>query len=414
MLKKMLVSVLLLGFLFGLPMPVSVGAQGGDTVYKSLGVIGALRVGGTARFEGPVYGVGPQDAASDLLTADVNVMSTTWVTVMSGSVTTRDAGDSVQLHLMGEFGLMNPVYLLGTSVTANTTSTLSRIDDPNDPAGGTMVGFLPSGVQAHALASHSGSLYYIVSQSGTRTLWRIDDLSDPAGAVMVGTLPSGVGSTGMTFKGGSLYIGGSSDPSTLWRFDDLSDLAGGTLVGTFPSGFIARGLAFHDGSLYVLARVSSSSSQLWRAEDPTNPAGATQFASGGSFLYGGLTSYGRSLYLGGSSLIYRIERPEIVSRLVSVGSLPLGSYSSSGMTAVSPMGDCMVRIARGTTEIQSVTFPDHFRFDTQFIDDPPAGTHTYAVQIKTVHPSGCAALLRNGAVPAPSLFVQSYYGGTTP
>ena len=111
MLKKMLVSVLLIGFLVGLPMPVSVGAQGGDAVYKSLGVIGALRVGGTARFEGPVYGVGPQDVASDLLTSSMNVMSSTYTTVMSASVTTSEPGDSVLVHVTGQFRQMFSLYL---------------------------------------------------------------------------------------------------------------------------------------------------------------------------------------------------------------------------------------------------------------------------------------------------------------
>ena len=50
MLKKMLVSVLLIGFLFGLPMPVSVGAQGRNSVYERVAITStsanALRVAG--------------------------------------------------------------------------------------------------------------------------------------------------------------------------------------------------------------------------------------------------------------------------------------------------------------------------------------------------------------------------------
>ena len=121
-------------WLVALLMPVTVGAQGRDAVYQRLGVTstaanalrvaggievgedadvgGALTVGtpiapqylgtGTAtsrtwlRGDGRWSGVGLQDTAHDLLTANLSTMSSTYVTVLSGSVTVGESGDAVR------------------------------------------------------------------------------------------------------------------------------------------------------------------------------------------------------------------------------------------------------------------------------------------------------------------------------
>ena len=59
-------------------MPVSVGAQGGDAVYRSL----RLQIPLAREYMEPN---GLQDAASDLLTTSMSTTSNTYVTLLSGS-----------------------------------------------------------------------------------------------------------------------------------------------------------------------------------------------------------------------------------------------------------------------------------------------------------------------------------------
>lgn len=75
----------------------------------------------------------------------------------------------------------------------------------------------------------------------------------------------------------------------------------------------------------------------------------------------------------------------------------------------------MIRLARGTTEIEAVSFTTgRVLFDTTFTDAPGPGTHTYNVQVRTVQQGGCTAYRGDGLVPMPSMLVQSYYAGVIP
>ena len=84
---------------------------------------------------------------------------------------------------------------------------------------------------------------------------------------------------------------------------------------------------------------------------------------------------------------------------------------------------CQVRLVRGTTEIQVVHFGIEdlaFRFDATFVDVPPVGTHAYTVQMRRTSSNvshQCVAEAGGDTsppVPAPSMLVQSYYGGSVP
>ena len=425
MLKKMLVSVLLIGFLFGLPMPVSVGAQGGEAVYKSLGVIGALRVGGTARFEGPVYGVGPQDVASDLLTSSINVMSSTYVTVMSGSVTTSEPGDSVLVHVTGQFRQMDPLYIV------DSNEKLWRLDDLEDPSSAILKGSLPSDFTSlGGMLSKNGSLYMINNGSTPKQLWRLTDFSDPSSATLVDTFPSQISSVaGFTAHGGSFYILLTS--RKLWSLDDLSDPSSATLVGTlpvWPSTYPSiAGFTSYGGSLWLTVRNSatnttSTNTRFYRIDNPSTPSviidvGQTWATVSALVTFNEVVyalGFRGSNYTGAVSGFVSFPNLDSSRSPMFIGILPAGMSTIGDMAAVNPMGDCMVRLARGTTEIEGVSFPDRILFDNTVVDSPPVGTHTYAVQVRTVQPDGCTAYLGDGLVPMPSLFVQSYYGGTTP
>ena len=107
-------AAVLLGFLAWLPVPVSVGAQGGDAVYRSIRteIPIAPRYLGTGtpttrtwlRGDGAWSSVGLQDAASALRTSDISTTSSSYVTVMLASVTVGEAGDTVLVHVKGQLG----------------------------------------------------------------------------------------------------------------------------------------------------------------------------------------------------------------------------------------------------------------------------------------------------------------------
>ena len=74
----------------------------------------------------------------------------------------------------------------------------------------------------------------------------------------------------------------------------------------------------------------------------------------------------------------------------------------------------MIRVARGTTEIEGFDLDDgRILFDATFTDAPGVGTHTYSLQMRTQDPNTlCTAYRGDGAVPLPSLLVQSFYAGS--
>ena len=76
----------------------------------------------------------------------------------------------------------------------------------------------------------------------------------------------------------------------------------------------------------------------------------------------------------------------------------------------------MIRLARGTTEIEGLDLDQgRILFDATFTDAPGVGTHTYSLQMRTQDPNTlCTAYLGDGAVPMPSLLVQSFYAGSIP
>ena len=116
---------------------------------------------------------------------------------------------------------------------------------------------------------------------------------------------------------------------------------------------------------------------------------------------------------------------DVMSASVTVGELGdavlvhmKGLFSvTSGVPGLLP---CMIRIARGTTQIGQMVQWDsgHRLFDTTFFDAPPAGTHTYSVQIRTVPMGSCFVQALGGtdtgAIPIPSMLVQSFYAGSIP
>ena len=168
----------LLALIVGFVEPMTLPAQGRDAVYRSLRL-------GTPLARQFMEPQGLQDAAYDLLTADMNIMSSTYVDVLSASVTTGEAGDAVAVHVTGQFGVMRSLYV----VDPGSPDELWRISDPSDPGAATSVGSFPSGLgDPRGIASHGGALY-VVDPGSPDELWRISDPSDPGAATSVGSFP---------------------------------------------------------------------------------------------------------------------------------------------------------------------------------------------------------------------------------
>ena len=404
-----IMAAVLLGLFLGLPVPVSVGAQGGDAVYRSL----RLQIPLERRYMEPQ---GLQDAATDLLTADFSTMSSSYQTIMSGSVTVGVAGDAVLVHVTGQIGWMGAaLYVLGQD---DTGDELWRIDDPTDPGAAVLEGDFPSGLTApEGIASQGGALY-VVNSVTPDELWRIDDPTDPGAAVLEGDFPSGLTSpSGITSQGGALYVVNSVTPDELWRIDDPTDPGAAVLEGDFPSGLTApTGITSHGGALYV---VDLGGRELWRIDDPTNPGSAVlqgTFPSGLT-VPTGITSHDGALYVldDTGDELWRIDDPTDPGAAVLEGDFPSGLTSPKGIVGIGT-APCMIRLARGTTEIEGFDLDEgRILFDATFTDSPPVGTHTYSLQMRTQDPNTlCTAYRGGGTVPMPSLLVQSFYAGSIP
>ena len=121
MLKKMLVSVLLIGFLVGLPVPVSVGAQGRNSVYERVAITStsanALRVAGGIEVADDADVGGDIDIAGAL----------TFGTPLTPAVTARlaatgTASAATFLRGDGAWVAVQEVYWDSTKTSVSTTS----------------------------------------------------------------------------------------------------------------------------------------------------------------------------------------------------------------------------------------------------------------------------------------------------
>ena len=410
---KKFYSLLTLGLLGLFLSPTPLIAQGGDAVYRSLRV----QIPIERQYLEPQ---GLQDAGYDLLTSDMNIMSSTYVTVLSASVTVGETGDAVLVHVTGQFGLLFPLYITDD---AGSAERLWRQDDPTNPGGAVLVGLFPSGLDTPVgMTSHGGALFIV--DLGGNQLWRQDDPTNPPGAVLVGAFPSGLSApSGITSHGGALFIvnrGPGVQRGELWRLDDPTNPGGAVEVGEFPAGLgRSTGITSHGGALFIVEYQFPYFNNLWRQDDPTNPGGAVEvgpFQTGINALEG-ITSHGGELCAVDSffDTLWCLDDPTYPGGAVLAGFLPGSVNDPKGLAGIRPVGPCVIRLARGTTEIEEVSFGlGRILFDTTFSDAPPVGTHVYNLQVKSEQQGGCTAYRGDGSVPMPSMLVQSYYAGSIP
>ena len=152
---------------------------------------------------------GLQDAAYDLLTADMSTMSSTYVTIMSASVTVGETGDAVTVHVTGKIGRMGGAfYLANQALSSADLDELWRIDDPTAPGSAALEGdfpaalAIPRGITSQGVVALRGGFWnarWIIADRRSR--------QSPGSAVREGSFPSGLTNpSGITSQGGSLYV----------------------------------------------------------------------------------------------------------------------------------------------------------------------------------------------------------------
>ena len=398
--RNLAAGAVLLALIVGYVEPLPVSAQGGDAVFNSLRVAERIQ----RQYLEPQ---GLQDADYDLLAADFSTMSPTYVALLSASVTVGEAGDAVLIQVVGRVvHRPSPLYIMDDS-----SNGLWRLDNPAAPAGAVLQGAFPAGLSGpNGITSHGGSLYIV--DGGDDGLWRLDNPAAPAGAVLQGAFPAGLsGPNGIMSHGGSLYIVDFSGRE-LWRLDNPAAPAGAVLQGAFPAGLSSpSGITSHGGSFYIM---DDAGNGLWHLDDLAGPAGAVLQGTvpAGLSRPNGIMSHGGSLYIVDFSgrELWRLDNPAAPAGAVLQGAFPAGLSSPSGITSYG--ADCMVRLARGATEIKALSFAQgSIIFGTTFTDAPPAGTHTYTLGMKTMGSDASCTARVSGAGVIPSMLVLSYYAG---
>ena len=361
------------------------------------------------RGDGTWAGVGLQDAAHAILTADASTMSSTYTTMMSATVTVGDASDAVRVDVTALLGLMvGALY-----VVDNSGDELWQMEGPENPALATNQGSFPSGLTSpQGITSYGGALYVVDINPGE--MWRCADPTSPGTCVNQGSFPAGLAAArGITSHSGAVYVV-DINPGELWRCADPT--SPGTCVnqGSFPAGLAdAQGITSYGGALYV---VDINPGEMWRCADPTSPGTCV---NQGSFPAGlaaarGITSYGGAVYVADNSgeELWRCADPTSPGTCVKQGNFPSGLTQPGGITSIGD-GPCDIRLARGSTAVETITLTEgRILLDASFTDAPGAGTHTYALQMKTSDPDALCTVYRGqGETPLPALFVQAFYGG---
>ena len=389
-----------------LRMPVPVGAQGGDAVYRSL------------RLETPLAReyMEPQalqDAAHAILTADSSTMSSTYQTILSGAVTVGESVDAVIVHVTAQLGWMGAALY----VVDNSGDDIWQMAGPENPALAANQGSFPSGLtDPRGIASHGGAIY--VADNGGDDMWRCADPTSPGSCTNQGSFPAGLTvPSGLTTHGGAIYVV-DDNGNDIWRCADPTSPGSCTNKGSFPAGLTSpNGIASHGGAIYV---VDDNSDDMWRCADPTSPGSCT---NQGSFPAGltvprGIASHGGAIYVVDDTSgddMWRCADPTSPGSCTNQGSFPAGLTSPNGITSIGD-GPCDIRLARGMTDVETITLTEgRILLDAAFVDAPGVGSHTYALQMRTQNPNTlCTAYRGQGETPLPSLLVESYFGGTIP
>ena len=345
--------------------------------------------------------VGLADAAHDFLTADQSTMMSTPVTFMSASVTVEEQGDTVIVSVSGRWARMGVMLFVldGLAPDSVWTCTLALVCSEKD---------LPSGFGNGRGITASGGMLYVTDVVPPDSVWTCT----LALVCSENDLPSGFGfASGITASGGMLYVTDTISPvspDSVWT----CTLALVCSETDLPSGFgVATGITASGGMLYITDSISPDNS-VWTCTLALS-CSENDLPSGFGFA-SGITASGGMLYVTDDA------NPDSVwtctlALSCSETELPFSVGSRSFGIAASGDAPCEWRIARGTTELESIDLdessPAMLLDGLTVIDRPAPGTYVYSAQMSTSTPETvCTAYQGGGVTPLPSLLVQVFYG----
>ena len=364
------------------------------------------------RDDGVWSGVGLADAASDLLERTTSTLSATHDALMSATVESGATGDRVLISVNAQMGLEGGAGLLVASIGSDDLWTLSTAIPPVSTA--TPVSFPADLTAPSGMAIVGSSLVISHTDLGgdDDQLWVFPNPTD-LGTFTRQDFPTGLASAfgGMAAIGTTLYVTDDTvGNEALWTFANIANLSTGTSQD-LPAGIVPFGMT-SDGLTTLYVSDNSSTEKLWTFTDPTDLSTGTSqdFPSGVGNPTAMAIVAGGALHLIDRSgeEMWRFSSPASVGSGTR-GNLPSGLESVQGMVYVGD-GPCDVRIARGSTAVETFTLRGLTLLDATFVDEPPAGTHTYALQMRSSNITRCTAYGSDGTIPLPSLLVQVFYG----
>ena len=367
------------------------------------------------RGDGTWSGVGLADACHDVLDATVSTMSTSaWETLITCTVDVPETTDRVLASVAGQFAWMGTA----TFVVDDAGDELCEVPDPTAPAVGVTCRALASSItNPRGVTTRAAGGVYIVNTANDE-LCEVPDPTAPAVGVTCRALASSITSPRAitTRAAGGVWIVDTGNE--LCEVPDPTAPAVGVTCRALASSITsATGVTTRAaGGVYI----AGDSRQLCEVPDPTAPAvGVTCRAMAPSIsgTTGVTTRAAGGVYIVATSGAELCEVPDPTAPAVGVTCLPLASSITDpqGITEAGADGECMIRLARGATAIETLMIDaGRILLDTTFVDVPGvAGSATYNVQMMTANPfTLCTAVRGNGAgtIPLPSLLVQVFYG----
>ena len=366
------------------------------------------------RGDGTWSGVGLADAGHDVLDATVSTMSnSTWETLLSVMVNVPETTDRVLASVTGQFAWM------GASVFVISTpdDTLCEVPDPMAPGAGVTCRELAAEItDPTGIVRRPAGGFYIVDNKPFPTQDRLCEVADPTVPTTVTCRDLAaviVNAQGLALRpAGGVYVVSN---------DDLCEIPNPTVPATVTCREVSisamRGIATRlSGGVFVVTAIEN----LCSIPDPASPADAVTCSPLAAEIGNpsGLTERpGGGVYVtnnGGSSKLLCEVPDGAMPSIVTCRTFSSVIRSPLGISGVGSAGDCMIRLARGTTAIETLMLESgRILLDTTFVDQGASGSQTYAVEMMTANPfTFCTLNSGNGlgTIPLPSLLVQVFYG----
>ena len=363
-------------------------------------------------------GTGLADAGHDVLTASVSTMNTsTWETVTRVTVDVPETTDRVLASVTGQFAWMGATVFVSNRGFPDN-DTLCEIPDPETPAVDVVCRDLDSRITlANGLTTRTAGGLWVVDTTED-IICGIPNPTTPAVGVTCADLPSSIEQpAGMARR----MAGGVWIVNTLGN--ELCELPN---PATPTVDFICRALPVSQ----PVGITTRSAGGLWLVNDsfinelceiptPAAPSANVVCRELGSDIFApnGVTNRSAGgLWVVDHQTDELCSVPDPVSPGSGVSCMAMDGLvaRATGITEAGADGECMVRLARGTTTVEDLTWRlGRILLDTTFVDVPGvAGSTTYAVQMMTANPYTLCTAVRDtrGLTPLPSLLVQVFYG----